>query len=85
LPLFCQGLTDRKDSVLELLAALGEKGIRHVGFDPLNPYPAVIERLRGTHTVATFQTNWLYWRSSSSNPKPQARDGEAFPKNDGGR
>ncbi|HOI82065.1 MAG: radical SAM protein [Thermovirgaceae bacterium] len=43
------GLTDRKDSVLELLAALGEKGIRHVGFDPLNPYPAVIERLRGTY------------------------------------
>ncbi len=40
------GLTDREDSVLELLAALKKKGIRHVSFDPLNPYPAVVERLR---------------------------------------
>ena len=40
------GLTDREDSVLELLAALRKKGIRHVSFDPLNPYPAVVEGLR---------------------------------------
>ena len=40
------GLTDREDSVLELLAALRKKGISHVSFDPLNPYPAVVEGLR---------------------------------------
>lgn len=40
------GLTDTEESLGTLLQALRESGIRNVRLDKLNPYPAVIDRLK---------------------------------------
>lgn len=40
------GLTDGEEALHNLLAALKEAGIKEVLLDALNPYPAVVQRLR---------------------------------------
>ncbi|MCG0276954.1 MAG: radical SAM protein [Thermanaeromonas sp.] len=43
------GLTDAPGALEELLASLRDIGVREVYLDPLNPYPAAVERLRITY------------------------------------